>query len=47
MNVFYYYYYLFYTKVLPDNQPHSTVIYTLSFTPAAARIPLRGPSNYR
>lgn len=32
MNVFYYYYYLFYTKVLPDNQPHSTVIFTLSFT---------------
>lgn len=32
MNVFYYYYYLFYTKVLPDNQPHSTVIFTLSFS---------------
>lgn len=32
INVFYYYYYLFYTKVLPDNQPHSTVIFTLSFT---------------
>lgn len=31
MNVSYYYY-LFYTKVLPDNQPHSTVIFTLSFT---------------
>ncbi len=32
MNVFYYYYYLFYTKVLPDNQPHSTVVFTLSFS---------------
>jgi hypothetical protein len=32
MNVFYYYYFLFYTMVLPDNQPHSTVIFTLSFT---------------
>jgi hypothetical protein len=32
MNVIYYYYYLFYTKVLPDDQPHSTVIYTLGFT---------------
>ena len=31
MNVFYYYYYLFYTKVLPDNQPHATVIFSLSF----------------
>ena len=31
INVFYYYY-LFYTKVLPDNQPHSTVIFTLSFS---------------
>ncbi len=32
MNVFYYYYYLFYTKVLPDNQPHLTVVFTLSFS---------------
>lgn len=32
INVFYYYYYLFYTKVLPDNQPHTTVIFTLSFS---------------
>ena len=32
MNVFYCYYYLFYTKVLPDNQPHSTVVFTLSFS---------------
>ncbi len=32
LNVFYYYYYLFYTKVLPDDQPHSTVIFTLGFT---------------
>lgn len=32
INIFYYYYYLFYTKVLPDSQPHSTVIFTLSFS---------------
>jgi hypothetical protein len=32
INVFYYYYYLFYTKVLSDNQPHSTVVFTLSFS---------------
>ncbi len=32
IKVFYYYYYLFYTKVLPDSQPHSTVIFTLSFS---------------
>lgn len=30
--VFYYYYYIFYTKIIPDNQPHSTVIFTLGFT---------------
>jgi hypothetical protein len=30
MNIIYYYYYLFYTKVLPDDQPHSTVIFCLS-----------------
>lgn len=32
MSVFYNYYYLFYRKVLPDNQPHLTVIFTLSFS---------------
>jgi hypothetical protein len=32
MNVFYYYYYLFYTMVLPDRQPHLTVVFTLSST---------------
>jgi len=32
MNVLYYYYYLFYTKVIPDNEPHATVIFTLSFS---------------
>jgi hypothetical protein len=31
MKVIYYYYYLFYTKVLPDTQPHATVIFSLSF----------------
>jgi len=32
LNILYYYYYLFYTRVLPDNQPHLTVIFTLSFS---------------
>jgi hypothetical protein len=32
MNVLYYYYYLFYTRVLPDNEPHATVIFTLSLS---------------
>ncbi len=31
MKGLYYYYYLFYTKILPDNQPHGTVIFSLSF----------------
>ena len=31
MNVLYYYYYLFYTKIISDNQPHATVIFSLSF----------------
>ena len=30
MKVLYYYYYLFYTKVLPDDEPHATTIFTLS-----------------
>jgi len=30
MKILYYYYYLFYTKVLPDDQPHATTIFTLS-----------------
>lgn len=32
MNILYYYYYLFYTKVLPDDEPHATVVWTLSFS---------------
>jgi hypothetical protein len=32
MSVLYYYYYLFYTKILPDDEPHATVIFTLSFS---------------
>ncbi len=32
INVLYYYYYLFYTKIIPDSQPHSTVIFTLGFS---------------
>ena len=32
IRVLYYYYFLFYTKVLPDSQPHSTVVFTLSFS---------------
>ncbi len=34
MDVLYYYYYLFYTRVLPDDEPHATVIFTLSFSEA-------------
>lgn len=30
MSILYYYYYLFYTKVLPEDQPHFTVIFCLS-----------------
>ncbi|RAJ31144.1 hypothetical protein LY11_02375 [Pedobacter cryoconitis] len=30
LNVIYYYYYLIYTKIIPDNEPHATVIFTLS-----------------
>jgi len=30
MKILYYYYYLFYTKILPDDQPHLTVIFCLS-----------------
>jgi hypothetical protein len=32
IKVFYYYYYLFYTRISPDSYPHSTVIWTLSFS---------------
>lgn len=32
MKVLYYYYYLFYTRILPDEEPHLTVIFTLSFS---------------
>lgn len=32
MNVVLYYYYLFYTRILPDDQPYSTVIFTLSLS---------------
>lgn len=31
VNVLYYHYFLFYTKVLPDDEPHATVVFTLSF----------------
>ena len=30
LKVFYYYYYEFYTRVIPDDEPHATVIFTLS-----------------
>lgn len=30
MKILYYYYFLFYTKILPDDQPHATTIFTLS-----------------
>lgn len=29
--VFYYYFHLFYTQVIPDEQPNATVVFTLSF----------------
>lgn len=29
--VLYYYYYLFYTRIIPDSEPHATVIFSLSF----------------
>ena len=32
MSILYYYYYLFYTKILPDDQPHSTVVFCLSLS---------------
>jgi hypothetical protein len=32
ISVLYYYYYLFYTRILPDDQPHATVVFTLGFT---------------
>lgn len=32
MDVLYYYYFLFYTHVLPDDEPHATVVFTLSFS---------------
>src|SRR5690606_19384529 len=28
----YYHFYLFYTRVIPDDEPHATVVYTLGFT---------------
>ncbi len=31
-HVLYYFYYLFYTRVIPENQPHSTTVFTLSVT---------------
>lgn len=32
LEVLYYYYYLFYTRILPDDEPHATVVFTLSFS---------------
>lgn len=32
MKVFYYYCYLFYTKVIPDNEPFAMTVFALSFT---------------
>jgi len=31
-NSFYYHLYLFYTRVIPDDEPHATVVFTLGFT---------------
>lgn len=30
ISIIYFYYYLFYTRILPDDQPHLTVVFTLS-----------------
>ena len=38
MKVIYYYSFLFYTKILSDDEPHATVIFTLSFTLAISII---------
>jgi hypothetical protein len=32
MNVLYYYCYLFYSRIIPDTEPHATVIFVLSFS---------------
>lgn len=32
LKVLYYHYFLFYTRVLPDDEPHATVVFTLSFS---------------
>ena len=31
IKVFYYYYYLFYTRIIPDSEPHATTVFVLSF----------------
>ena len=31
IKVFYYYYYLFYTRIIPDSEPHATAVFVLSF----------------
>jgi len=31
MDTIYYYYFLFYTEIIPDDQPHETTIFVLSF----------------
>lgn len=32
IDILYYYYYLFYTKIIPGEDPHATTIWCLSFT---------------
>ena len=32
MNLLYYYYFLFYTNIIPDDEPHATTIFTLSLS---------------
>jgi len=32
MNILYYYYFLFYTKIIPDDEPHATTIFTFSLS---------------
>jgi hypothetical protein len=32
MKILFYYYYLFYTRILPDDQPYATTVFTLSMS---------------
>lgn len=34
LKIFYFYYYLFYTRIIPDDEPHATTLFTLSVSEA-------------